>query len=186
MAEQAVDGLYTSFKDDARGWLSLYRQHFSQFVTIILAILAVSVTALHNLRDQTLLLVLVALGPTLNVVLGVLAIRVCRKYYLRYWEHEAVSYKLFDLMDKDHQINKRLAEGKGLFPQDQHLFPGRWIKRASKYATAEEFAAARVTAPGSSNYYIRITFWVLIGISTIVGLAMIGRAIANFWLMSQP
>lgn len=179
MADYSIESLYASFKDDARGWLGLHRQHFTQFVSIILAVLTASLAALYHLRNEALLLLLVSLGPALNIILCVLAVRVCDKFYLRYWEHETVSYKLFGLMEDAHKISARIQERKGIFPADSHLFPRRWLDRVAEYDTSKSFTESRLTARNSSNWYIRITFWVLIGISAVIGVAMLTTAFVN-------
>ena len=185
MDDKNIQNLYTSFKDDSRGWLGLYRQHFTQFVAIILAVLAGSLTALHNLRGETWLLLLVSLGPAFNIALSILAMHSCNKYYLRYWEHEIASYKLYGILGIAEEINTRIANDKSLFPLDKHLFPTRWIERASKYKTSDEFAKARMKARDSSNWSIRFTFIVLAIISAIVGMAMLAKACIN-WFSFQP
>ena len=168
MTEEYIDSLYTSFKDDARGWLSLHRQHFTQFVTIILAILAASLTALYNLRSEGWLLLLVALGPLLTIVLSILAMHVCDKFYLRYWEHETTSYKLYDIMNKCHNIDSQIEAGKNIFPSDQHLFSQRWLDRIEGHETSDNFIKSRLIVPDSSNKFIHITFWALIITSSVV------------------
>lgn len=177
--DEYIGSIYTSFKDDARGWLALHRQHFTQFVTIILAILAASMTALYNLSGEGPLLLLVAFGPGLNIVLSVLAIRVCDKFYLRYWEHETASYKLYGLMNERHNIDSRIEAGKQIFRGDHHLFPQRWLDRVAEYETCDEFVKARLTAPDSSNRFIHITFWALICISSVVCAAIVILSIVN-------
>jgi len=71
--------LYTSFKDDARGWLALHRQHFTQFVAIILGVLGVSVTAFITLINREHVILIVVIGPTLSILLSFFAISVCSK-----------------------------------------------------------------------------------------------------------
>jgi hypothetical protein len=181
---------YTSFKDDSRGWLGLYRQHFTQFVTILVAVLAISLTALHNLRDEVLLLCLVALGPMCNILLARRAMHSCNKYYLRYWEHEATSYKLYNILKCSKEINKRIEEDESMFPDDKHLFPARWLSRVTenidetsdekKYRTTDRFVEARVKAKDSSNRSVRYTFILLIAVSAIVALAMYAKVWQNW------
>ncbi len=181
MADESIESIYTSFKDDARGWLSLHRQHFTQFVTIILAILAASLTALYNLREEAWLLLLVALGPICSIVLSRLAIRVCDKFYLRYWEHETSSYKLYDLMNEQYKIDARIAARKEIFSGDLYLFPNRWVNRISKsgFQTSDDFAKSRLTARDGSNWFIHITFWTLIVVSSVLCIAVIITTLAN-------
>jgi len=174
MTDDEILTLYTSFKEDSRGWLSLYRQHFTQFVTIILAVLAASLTALHNFAGDKTVLRLVSLGPWFNVVLAIVGMRVCWKYYLRYWEHEIASYKLFDALEMAGELNRRIAN-KSLCPEDTHLFPSRWRERtsAAEYPDSRRLANARVRSMQSSNFGIMVTLALLAAISAVVGWVML-------------
>ena len=60
MEDDAIVQLYVSFKEDSKSFLSLHRQHFTQFTTIILAVLAASIGASYQFKQEGLLLLAVA------------------------------------------------------------------------------------------------------------------------------
>lgn len=157
--------LYTSFKDDARGWLSLHRQHFTQFVAIILAVLGVSVTAFIKLINEGYVLLIVIIGPVLSIVLSIFAIFVCNKFYKRYCEHDAISYKLFRLLESHSKLKMELEAANQLHP-GVDLFPQRWIKRLDNAISVDDYANKHVRTRQASNFFIMCTFWGLFGISS--------------------
>ncbi len=64
--------LYMSFKEDSRGWLALHRQHFTQFVAIILTVLGAVVAAFIKLKGDNggeQVLPILVIGPILTVFL---------------------------------------------------------------------------------------------------------------------
>jgi len=159
MTDSDLIDLYTSFKDDARGWLALHRQHFTQFVAIILAILGASVAAFIKLdqQDGDMPLVLI-IGPVLGIPLSVLAIFVCNKFYTRYAEHDAISYKLYRLLERRSNLREDLEIVKGVFWEQEGLLPERWVSRLTDAPSIEKYASDRVRATDASNFFIMLTF----------------------------
>ncbi len=158
MTDSEIIALYTSFKDDARGWLALHRQHFTQFVAIILALLGASVAAFVQLRGARVVPSLLIIGPVLSGMLSVLAIFVCNKFYMRYAEHDAISYKLYRLLERRSKLGEDLETVKDVFPEQKDLFPQRWVSRLRDAPTIHKYAKDRVRATDASNFYIMLTF----------------------------
>lgn len=169
--------LYTSFKDDARGWLALHRQHFTQFVAIILAVLGASVAAFVQLRSEGMILLILLIGPLLSALLSVLAIFVCDKFYYRYAEHDAISYKLYCLLENRSDLKKDLEAVKQIYAEEKELFPLRWVSRLQNARTIEEYAISRLRAPDASNRFIMLTFAGLVGVSGILTVLIVLVAI---------
>ncbi len=165
MQDKELVALYMSFKDDSRGWLTLHRQHFTQFVAIILAVLGASTAAYMKLSCDEKLFKIIALGPALCIPLSFLAILVCSKFYKRYAEHDAISYKLFRMLESCSDLKKNLDSVHHIFPEDDELLPQRWIKRLNKAKKIDEYAKKRVLALNASNFYIILTFVALILVS---------------------
>jgi len=177
MGNDTIIRLYISFKDDSKGFLNLHRQHFTQFVTIILAVLAASIGATYQFRKEGWLILAVAFGPFLNVALSVLAIAVCNRFYKRFLEHEAVGDKLYYLLDETNKIDSKVGKNKNIHPNDSHLFPDRWVNDLKKYRTTAEFVKDRVNR--GSNRFIQITFVLLIIANLLVGIGLIIAALHN-------
>jgi len=181
MENDTIIQLYVSFKDDSKGFLNLHRQHFTQFVTIILAVLAASIGATYQFRKEGWLILAVAFGPFLNVALSVVAIALCNRFYKRFLEHEAVGDKLYCLLDETNKIDSKVDKNKNILPGDSHLFPDRWVNDLKQYQTTTEFVKDRVNK--GSNKFIQITFFLLIIANLALG---IGLTIAAFRNILDP
>lgn len=172
MNDSDLLSLYTSFKDDARGWLSLHRQHFTQFVAIILAVLGATVAAFVQLRQAGPVLLILILGPILSCSLSVLAIFVCDKFYTRYAEHDAISYKFYCLLEINSGLKEDLQAVKDVYQGQEHVFPARWISRLKGAESVDDYAKSRLRASDASNLFIMLTFAGLVGASVILALAI--------------
>lgn len=179
MKSDELVNLYTSFKDDSKGWLGLHHQHFTQFVTIISAVLAVSVAAISQFQNNGWLLLLTIIGPIFNLILCFTATKVCDRFYERFLEHEAVAMKLFVLSGLSQSMPK---EGKKqeirLFPESTNLLPERWVDAMSSYNTIESFVKDYLKK--GSNQLIRRTFRTLAIFNFIIGIAIIVVAAITF------
>jgi len=165
--------LYTSFKDDARGWLALHRQHFTQFVAIILAVLAATVAALVKLRGEGSVLITLTIGPALSAYMSVMAIFVCDKFYKRYAEHDAISYKFYRLIETNSGLKEDLDSVAHVYPNQKQIFPDRWDSRLNRTGSVDEYATSRLRASDASNLFIVRTFKGLIGVSIILMLVIL-------------
>ena len=92
--------LYICFQERTQGWMNLHRQHFTQFITIITAVLAISLGASYQFMNEGWLPLIVALGPLLNIVLSCTAIDVCDRFYKRFLESMTIANKLYFEIDK--------------------------------------------------------------------------------------
>jgi hypothetical protein len=170
MTDAELVHLYTSFKDDARGWLALHRQHFTQFVVIILGILGACIAAFVQLRSAHTMTSLLIIGPVVGGMLSVLAIFVCNKFYMRYAEHDAISYKLYRLLERQSGLREDLETVKDVFPDQADLFPQRWTNRLKAAPSIGRYADDRVWATDASNFYIMLTFGGLSVVSVLLAI----------------
>jgi len=168
MEDSEILSLYTSFKDDARGWLTLHRQHFTQFVAIILAVLGATVAAFVKLFQQGEVLLILIIGPILSGSLSVFAIRVCNKFYKRYAEHDAIGYKFYRLLEIHSDLKKDLQSVKEVYPGQKGVFPDRQAGRLSEANSVDEYATNRLFARDASNRFIVFTFGGLVCLSAIL------------------
>jgi hypothetical protein len=179
MKSDEIVSIYTSFKDDSKGWLGLHHQHFTQFVTIISAVLAVSIAAISQFQNNGWLLLFVVIGPIFNIILCFTATKVCDRFYQRFLEHETVAMKLFLLSGLSQSFSKEVEKrGIELFPESTHLFPERWVNAMSGYGTVEKFVQDYLNK--GSNRLIRRTFRTLAIFNVIIGIAVIVFAVASF------
>lgn len=168
--------LYMSFKEDARGWLALHRQHFTQFVAIILAVLGAVVAAFIKLKGDNggeQVLSILVIGPVLTIFLSILAILVCNKFYKRYCEHDAIGYKLYRLLESRCDMKTALKAVDYVYSEADDLFPERLTGRLDDAKTVDQYAKKHVRSPKASNFYIMLTFAGLIVISVVLVIVII-------------
>lgn len=177
MNDSDILSLYTSFKDDARGWLSLHRQHFTQFVAINLAVLTATVAALVQFREAGKVPPILLIGPLLSSALSMLAILVCDKFYKRYAEHDAISYKFYCLLETHSGLKEDLQTVKHIYPEQEGVFPMRWICRLKGAGSVNEYAKSRLHASDASNRFIKLTFIFLVTLSAILALVIVSEAV---------
>ena len=158
MEKNEIITLYISFKDDSKGWLNLHRQHFTQFVTIILAVLAVSIGAFYQFRNEGWLLLLISFGFFFNAWISCVAIKVCDRFYQRFLEHETIADKLYFLLDKVYKIDPQIKANVNIFQGDSHLFPKRWLDSIKNYKTKTSDKFVKDKMKEGSNRFIRCTF----------------------------
>ena len=116
---------------------------------------------------------IIALGSALCIPLSILAILVCNKFYKRYAEHDAISFKLFRLLESREDFKKDLDGVNHIFPKSADLFPQRWVKRLNDAEKIDKYAKSRVFAPDASNFYIMLTFAALIIVSGILTILIV-------------
>jgi hypothetical protein len=178
--------LYIMFQQGKQGWLNLHRQHFTQFATIILAFLTASLGIFYHFDSQLKYwekLTLASL-PSLNVILSIVGIKVCDRFYRRFLESTTIADKLYFLLkNKVGDIDSIIKNNKNIFPgnsfqNDSYLFPNRWINEIKKCKKSDKFNPKNRKEPKGfvekkisrgSNFWIRLTFYILIFINLLVG-----------------
>ena len=165
MDDQTALKLYTLFRQENATWLSSHREHSQQFLTLIAAILGVSIAAVVQLNtisdwvsNNTWSLGLISIGPFVNILLCINAIRMCDRAYQAYLECVSIQAKLEKRIGL---IDERLTLTKGKileFPDDKNIIPGRWIQTRN-FRTAKEFVDKNMNK--GSNLLVRITFVIL-------------------------
>lgn len=179
MKSDELISVYISFKDDSKGWLGLHHQHFTQFVSIILAVLAASIAAIAQFQNNRWLLLLIVIAPVFNTILSFTAIKVCDRFYQRFLEHDATAMKLFLLSGLSQSLQKEIDKQQlSLFPKSTHVLPERWVNSMSGYDTVESFVKDYMNK--GSNQLIRRTFRFLAILNIIIGVAIILFAVALF------
>jgi hypothetical protein len=165
MDNQRAIELYTLFRQENATWLSSHREHSQQFLTLIAAILGVSIAAVVQLStipnlvsNNSWMLGLISVGPFVNVLLCINAIRMCDRSYQAYLECISIQAKL---ERKIGLIGKRSTSAKDQvleFPDDKNVVPERWIQTRD-FRTTKEFVETYMNR--GSNLLVRITFRIL-------------------------
>ena len=176
MDNQRAFELYTLFRQENATWLSNHREHSQQFLTLVAAILGVSIAAVVQLstipnlfRDNIWVLGLISLGPFVNVPLCINAIRMCDRAYQAYLECISIQAKLERRIGL---IGKRSTSAKDSifeFPDDKNIIPDRWIQTRD-FRTSKEFVEKYMNK--GANLSVRITFGILALTNGVLFLAL--------------
>lgn len=172
MIEENVYNMYELFRGE---WVKLFELHrgaFQDYLTFVVAVMGATIAGLIQVGNNNWLGIVLVLGPVLNVILCVLAIRMCNRFYLGALEKVIVMSKLESMLGIQGQIDSNDASrGQAIvFPKDRHFFPERWIK-GSQYDTSEEFINRHLNT--GVNHLVKRTFQLLIGINIILGVVML-------------
>ncbi len=184
---EALIRLYINFQQETHGWLNLHRQHFTQFVTIILAFLTAFLGIFYHFQSQSQITCLLKLALaslfSFNVMLSIVGIKVCDRFYQRFLESITIANKLYLLLKNGiGDIDLKIKNNEDIYKNDSHLFPNRWINATKNYEKTDKLNSKnRKEQKGfvedhmwkGSNRYIRITFIILGIINTIAVVALI-------------
>jgi len=157
-------------------WLGLHQKHCQQFLVLISAVSAASLTALHYFGGDPVVLCAICMGPALNVILAITAIKLCSRAYKRFLEDVTIAAKLQPLLG----LSKREADGNHgedtqVFGDDVAYTPSRWHRARADHGTADEFV--RAYGNRGAHLYVTVTFGALI-IANVVLLVVVAFAAA--------
>ena len=165
MDHQRAFELYRLFRQENATWLSSHREHSQQFLTLVSAILGVSIAALVQLStmpnlisDNIWMLGLISLGPFVNVLLCINAIRMCDRAYQAYLECISIQAKLERKIGLIGKRSTSAKDGVLEFPDDKNFIPDRWIQTRD-FRTSKEFVGRYMNK--GANLSVRITFGIL-------------------------
>jgi len=169
--------LYRHHSDRQARWLELHQKHCTQFLTLIAAVLAASLAAAHYFPGQTLVLAAVCLGPAVNIVLSLTAIKLCDRCYLAFLEDVTISAKL----EREFGLGQRPAGNREYWSKDELFIPGRWHTDRKQHRTSEDFV--RANQKRGANSYVQMTFWILLIANALVLAGLINALVAEKCVM---
>lgn len=157
--------VYQLFRTEGHKSVELHAQHFRQFVTLLLAILTLTLAGVGYLEETGIPPgVILLAGGLLGTTLAICGRLMCDRFYEGMLEAVTVSAKFESLL----QIEDRPQSPSSPFPDDKGLLPARWLRNRAKYASSEEFI--RVSMGRGSNRVARWTFlaFALINIAVLL------------------
>jgi hypothetical protein len=140
--------LYLAMRSEHFEALKQHGEHFSHYLTLVMAVLTVTGAAVFQLHEARVCPVAVGgvalTGSVINIALCYVAIKVCNRYYEAFLEAVTVMAKLESSL---HLEARPLGAGSstdasGPFPKDVDLFPGRYRKARARYSTEARFVRA--------------------------------------------
>lgn len=165
--------LYRMYRGEMIEAFRLHRESLEHYLAFAVAVFAASIVGVTQLRDYGWLRSVVLAGPVLDVMICLLGIRMCDRYYLGVLERISILAKLETVLD----VNKVWAPGevgpdqRALFPEDKFLLPERWIEDALHYTKSEAFRDSHMRS--GVNSLARWTFRVAIGLNAILFVAVL-------------
>ena len=148
MDEDKWFNLYLAMRSEQAEDLKQHAEHFSHYLTLVMAVLTVTGAAvfqLHQSRVSALAVGAVAsIGFLTNIGLCIVAILVCSRYYHAFLEAVTVMAKLEALLELETLPSQVERPGVASvpFPNDVDLFPGRYRKDRDLHRTEASFVKA--------------------------------------------
>ena len=170
MDKKEAFGFYKLIRSEEISWLNLRRQYSQQYLTLISAIFAISLGAFYQFKNDPLLVIAVTLGPLLNILLCITAIKMCNRFYRRFLEGITIQAKIESLLGLDNQREKNQKDAAiHSFPDDKYYLPDRWLK-SRKQRSSLDFVNEHMGS--GSNRYVQLSFWLLLiaNIVLIIGI----------------
>lgn len=167
--KEAFD-FYKLIRGEEIPWLNLHRQYSQQYLTLISAIFAVSLGALYHFKEDPLLVLAVILGPFLNVLMCVIAIKMCNRFYQRFLEGVTIQVKIEPLLGLSNQREKKAEDDTVWpFPNDKYYLPERLLKSRNQRSSLD-FVNDHMKS--GSNKHVQLSFRLLLvaNIALIIGI----------------
>ncbi len=167
--------LYAIFRQENSSWLAAHREHSQQYLTLIAAILGVSIAAISQFEKwNPLLIFIIMIGPLFNWRLCKVAITMCNRSYQAYLEGLSIQSKLEQTIGLTGPRTLPLENQIAQFPQDAYYLPQRWLE-TRHFATAKNFVEESMGK--GANQVIRQTFEILGLLNFSVALGIFAYAI---------
>ena len=160
----------------------LHRQHFTQFVTIILAIFGIGIGIYYKFQNEAELLLIASICLFFNSFLSFVAIKVCNRFYRRFLESVTIANKLYFILNECFNIDSKAKECKEMLSEDCRLFPNRWINALKKSNKSDKKNPKDSKEPNGFvedhmnkgvNRWIQIVFLSLIILNTAIGIILL-------------
>jgi len=182
---QRLFELYLASRSYEVEWLNHYLTQFQHYLTLVLAILAITLGAgYHFLVSQpgvSWLWWIVGGASALNAFIAIAALKACDRSYQRFLEEVTIAAKLEGVFGYDeHRPNDHHQEDNGPrspqgspkpFPDDRRLIPDRWVESRAEYRKGTNFRQAKMKT--GANLWWRLTWILLCGFNAIVAIGAV-------------
>jgi hypothetical protein len=140
--------LYLAIRSEHVEWLKQHCEHFSHYVTLVMAVLTVTLAGVFQLHQSIVCPLVVgsvaSIGFLTNIGLCIVAILVCSRYYQAFLEAVTVMAKLEASLELETRPSGagRPRGASVYFPDDVGLFPSRYGKNRDPHKTEASFVRA--------------------------------------------
>jgi hypothetical protein len=140
--------LYLAIRSELVEWLKQHCEHFSHYLTLVMAVLTVTLAGVFQLHQSMVCPLVVgavaSVGFLTNIGLCIVAILVCSRYYQAFLEAVTVIAKLEALLEVEPIPSRAECPGGAsvYFPNDVGLFPSRYRKDRDLHKTEASFVKA--------------------------------------------
>jgi hypothetical protein len=170
MEQNMALSLYVLFRGEVYESTKLHRESLQNYLAFAATLLGATIAGSLVVRGIGWMGMIVLVGPVINVVVCMLAIRTCDRFYLGALERITILAKLESLLGiLDYKPASVDHSKTPAFFRDRYLLPERWIW-GEKYATADEFIKQKLNA--GVNRLAKQTFGLLIAVNVLLGLAL--------------
>lgn len=171
MDTSTIVEIYRAHLAEKANAINLHRDYSHQYFTLVAAILGVSAGAVYQFRAETWLVLVIGIGPVLNILLCAISIWMCNRFYRGFLEHITILAKLEALIGL---TNPRQDENMGVegipFADDKFILPARWLE-SRRQPTSAEFV--RTNMREGSNRLVRWTFLFLAVANTAFAIGIV-------------
>ena len=179
MKDESLLKLYLAMRSEHVEWISRHSQHFSYYLTLVVAVFAVTMGASYRFLEPDsgeVAVVVAFLGSAANILLCIVAIRACNRFYRRFLESVTVMAKLEAYL----KLEKRPPDAGDPFGDDQHWLPQRFYDDRDCHKSGESFVKARMN--NGLNYTVRATMVLLAVLNFVSFLVVFSRVfLSSHW-----
>jgi hypothetical protein len=170
---------YLATRSEEIQWMNRHSLHFRHYVTMVTAILAATLGAIYQFKENAVFVVAAAsLGFVVNIVLCIVAVCTCDRAYGRFLEAVTIAAKLEGFLGLD---GARLCtrapaaqEDAGVgdqgnpspFPGDAYVLPERWIRDRDEHRTAAKFIEAK------THRGVNLLVWITMGVLALLNFGL--------------
>lgn len=172
MKNENLFKLYLAMRSEHVEWISRQSEHFSHYLTLVVAILGLTTAAVYHLYDSEkcgLAVGAALLGFGANVGLCRAATSACDRFYRRFLESVTVMAKL----EASLELDKRVPRAGHPFEDDQHWLPQRFYEDRDCHKTGESFVKARMREGVNCTVRAAMTLLAILNILMLVGAILV-------------
>ena len=166
MEKEIAFDFYKQIKDQEISWLNLHRQYSQQYLTLISAILAISIGAIYQFKNEPFIILVVIIGPLLNIIFCITAIEMCNRFYNRFLEGISIQAKIEPLLSIYNLRDKNKGDDDNFpFPDDIYYLPARWVESRIE-DNSLDFIEKNMKS--GANQYVQFSFWLLLFVNIVL------------------